>query len=241
MRGWGRICGSTALAVTLLVAVPAGRAHVLAPSAAPRQCTSAYAYAGLQAAAPASGIRAVVRTLSAPVVRAGHVGAWIGVGGPKLGPSGADEWLQVGYSSFESGQTEIYYELTQPGRPTVYHTVKDTLLLGETHLLSVLEMSARPGSWRAWVDDTPVSPVVTLADSHGRFAPLAVGETWNAGTHECNRYAYRFSHLQVARRLGGSWVRSTTGHIWRDGENQFVRLSPDSFDARTTPSVQSRR
>jgi hypothetical protein len=241
MRRGVRICGSTALAVALLSVVPAGVAHVRAAGVEPH-CRTSYDYAGLQAASPSSGIRAVLRALTAPVVRAGHVGAWIGVGGPSLGPGGSDEWLQIGYASFRSGETEIYYEQQQPGQQTVYHTVKSTLAVGETHQLTVLEVRGRPGSWRVWLDDTPVSPVVALAESHGRFAPFAVGETWNAGTHACNRYAYRFSRVQVATQPGGSWVRAEPGHVWRDRENEFVRRSADSFDARTpAPTAQARR
>jgi hypothetical protein len=241
MRRWERICGSTASAVALLLVVPAGLAHVRSDSAFSAQCRAAYAYAGMEAAAPAAGIRAVVSTLSAPIVKTGHVGAWIGVGGPKLGPNGTDEWLQVGYASFDSGPTEIYYELAQPGQGTVYHTVKASVVLGEAHRLTVLEVRGTPGSWRAWVDDTPVTPVIPLAASHDRFAPLAVGESWNAGTHQCNRYDYRFSDVQVATHPGGPWVRSRPGRVWHDAENRLVRLSATSFDARSpTPAAQAR-
>jgi hypothetical protein len=238
MRRWERICGSTALAVALLAGVPAGQARAIGARVAKAECKPNYDYAGVQEATATSGIRAMVTTVSPPVIRAGHVGAWIGVGGPRLGPSGSDEWFQVGYASFDSGQTEIYYELTEPGRPTIYHTVKDAIVVGESHLLSVLEVRGRPGSWRAWVDATPVSPVVALAQSHSRFAPLAVGETWNAGTRQCNRYGYRFSRLRVARSPGGSWARSTPGHVWHDRENELVRLAPDSFVAQTTSPLQ---
>ena len=40
-----------------------------------------YAYAGYQAASTAHGVRATITTLSIPNVGAGHVAAWIGVGG----------------------------------------------------------------------------------------------------------------------------------------------------------------
>jgi hypothetical protein len=242
MRRWERICGSTALAVALLAGVPAGQARAVAARAVKLRCEPNYDYAGVQEARATSGIRAVVTTISPSVVRTGHVGAWLGVGGPGLGPSGSDEWLQVGYASFASGQTQIYYEVTKPGRPTVYHTVKDRIPLGESHLLTVLEVRGRPGSWRAWVDATPVTPVIALAESHGRFAPLALGETWNAGSDECNGYGYRFTRLRTAKDLGGSWGRSAPGHVWHDRQNQFLRLSPDSFVARTTsPPEPSRR
>lgn len=50
-------------------------------------------------------------------MKKGFVAAWVGVGGPGLGPNCADEWLQSGYVSFDTGEQEIYYELMQPGEP----------------------------------------------------------------------------------------------------------------------------
>jgi hypothetical protein len=238
MRRWERICGSTALAVAFLLAVPAGQMPALGAKEAGPECQPNYAYAGVQEATATSGIRAVLTATSRSVVRAGHVGAWVGVGGPRLGPGGSDEWFQIGYASFQTGATQIYYELAEPGRGVVYHTVKDTVSVGESHLLTVLEVRGRPGSWRAWVDETPVSPVVPLARSHDRFAPFAIGETWNAGTTACNDYEYRFSRLRIARSPGGSWARGTTAHLWRDRANQLLRLAPDSFVARATSPAE---
>ena len=168
-------------------------------------CKKNYAYAGAQDTTQRSGIRANLSTASAPQVDVGHVAGWLGVGGPGLGPNGTDEWLQTGYASFEAGPTQIYYEVTLPDKGTQYHTIKDNLSSSEKHLLSVLEVKGKNGTWRVWLDNKAVTPDISLPKSHGRFVPQALGETWNGGTTKCNHYAYRFQKIQVAKAPGGSW------------------------------------
>ena len=51
--------------------------------------------------------------LDTPAVTGGssHVAGWVGVGGPGLGPHGADEWLQVGLATFgDTNEGRLYYE-----------------------------------------------------------------------------------------------------------------------------------
>ena len=75
-----------------------------------------YSYAGLQSDSKGHGVGATLVPLRTPAVSAGHVGAWIGVGGVNLGPNGTAEWLQVGFSAFPSDRmSRIYYEVTVPG------------------------------------------------------------------------------------------------------------------------------
>src|SRR5436190_365241 len=83
-------------------------------------CTRGYSYAGLYSSRPAVGVAASLSMLELPTVTSGHVAAWVGVGGPGLGPNGADEWLQVGLASFDSSTARLYYELTLPGREPEY-------------------------------------------------------------------------------------------------------------------------
>jgi hypothetical protein len=112
--------------------------------------------------------------------------------------------------------------------------VKEKLVTGERHLLSVLEMRRKLGTWRAWLDNTAVSPPISLPGSHGRFDPQAIGESWNGGTRVCNRYGYRFASIQVARTPGGQWGPAKAGLVWRDRNNRALKTSYNSFIARST-------
>src|SRR5207245_10002938 len=64
--------------------------------------SAGYSYAGVASPSPAFGITASVTPVGAFDVLAGHVAGWVGVGGPRKGPNGSDEWLQVGFSGFPS-------------------------------------------------------------------------------------------------------------------------------------------
>jgi hypothetical protein len=226
-----RLCGCAVLAAAALPTVlpkgADGRRSAVG-------CESGYAYAGLQVAKVRSGIRATVSTVKAPGVEAGQVAGWMGVGGPGLGPNGSDVWLQMGYVAFRTGQAQIYYETAFPGSPPAYHTVKATLSPNERHLVSILEVGSRHGSWRAWLDNKAVSPPIPLPRSHGRFIPQAIGETWNAGTSLCNRYGYGFDDVRVSAAPGGSWTSAgKAGYRWQDAQNQLDKISSDSFHARS--------
>jgi hypothetical protein len=107
--------------IALLAGVSALAVAVLAPAAL--ACPKGYSYAGLYSPAKASGIAATISMLDTPAVAGGssHVAGWVGVGGPGLGPHGADEWLQVGLATFgDTNEGRLYYELAQPGRAPEY-------------------------------------------------------------------------------------------------------------------------
>jgi hypothetical protein len=197
-------------------------------------CKKNYAYAGAQDATQRSGIRANLSMASPPKVAVGHVAGWVGVGGPGLGPNGTDEWLQAGYASLEAGPTQIYYEVTLPDKPPEYHTIKDKLSSSEKHLLSVLEVQGKNNSWKVWLDNKAVTPVITLPKSHNRFVPQALGETWNGGTTKCNHYAYRFQKIQISKAPGGSWAAPKAGYVWKDSQNSAKKTSSDSFESRSS-------
>jgi hypothetical protein len=240
VRGGLRLCGLGAAiaAAALACAHDSGRASRTAPS----ECRSSYDYAGAQGARARSGIRANVRTVKAPRVAVGHVAGWLGVGGPGLGPGGTDEWLQIGYSAFESGVRQVYYEVTLPRKAPRYHTVDPSLANDEVHRLAVLEVGGKPGSWRAWVDDRAVSPVFLLAGSHDRFKPQALGESWNGTSRRCNSYGYAFAAIESAARPGGQWQSAAgkrPGYQWENAEQQVVRTSPDSFVVRSAASARA--
>jgi len=227
------VCGVFVVAsLALAPATPAG-------VSSSTSCKQNYAYAGAEDVTQRSGIRANLSTTSAPAVTVGHVAGWVGVGGPGLGPNGTDEWLQTGYASFEAGPTQIYYEVTLPDKPTQYHTIKDNLSSSEKHLLSVLEVQGKNNSWKVWLDDKAVTPVITLPKSHNRFVPQAVGETWNGGTTKCNHYGYRFQKIQVSKAPGGSWVAPKAGYVWKDSQNSAKKTSSDSFETRSSTAYNA--
>ena len=226
-----------AFAVVVALAAAAGGAGGTVGAQAASGCKKNYAYSGLQEAKPRSGMRARLTSLGAPGVKVGHVAGWIGVGGAGAGPKGEDEWLQIGYSGFDDGHAEIYYEVAAPGKPPTYHTVKAKLSPTENHLISVLEVGDKKGSWRVWMDGKAVSPVISLPNSHGRFAPQAIGETWNAGTTTCNHYGYGFHDVQVATAPGGAWAAGVKGYVWTDSENTTKKVKNASFEARSVAST----
>ena len=99
---------------------PGRRRRVLLRSAAPaqsRSCAGGYTYAGRLSATPAHGVRATLTALSKPEVAAGHVAAWVGVGGVGQGVDGTDAWIQVGLSAFPGSESRLYYEVARPGMP----------------------------------------------------------------------------------------------------------------------------
>jgi hypothetical protein len=171
--------------------------------------SSGYTYAGLASTARAHGVSARVTAIGAPVVQNGHVAGWIGVGGPKEGPNGADEWLQVGFSGFAgTDRSSLYYEVTRPGTAPTYREVESDLPVGTVRRLAVLEQSGKPNWWRIWVDGQPVGQPIYLPGSHGAWRPVATAESWGGGQSAvCNGFAYRFDEIAVARQPGGSWQR----------------------------------
>jgi hypothetical protein len=206
-----------------------GRASRLAAEG----CKTSYDYAGLQTSGQASGIRVTLTMVKKPVVKHGHVAGWLGVGGPGLGPNGTDEWIQVGYSGFDTGESQIYHEVAQPNKPPTYHTVAAKLSPSAKNRVSVLEVGDKPGSWRVWVGDKAVSPVTSLPESHGKFVPQALGETWQGGSTNCNVWGYGFGGVQVAMKPGGSWTTTKAGYKWQNPQQKLEKTSSDSFEARS--------
>jgi hypothetical protein len=206
-------------------------------SRASGSCKTEYDYAGVQDAAVRSGIRAKLSTIKKPQVKRGHVGGWVGVGGPGLGPNKTDEWMQIGYSAFDTGEAQVYYEVALPDKPPKYHTVVEKLSPSATNRLSVLEVGGKNGSWRAWLNDEAVSPVTSLPQSHGKFVPQAIGETWNGGSTKCNVWGYGFGDVQVSAAPGGSWKTGKAGYKWENAQQTLDKTSSDSFDARSVAAA----
>ena len=181
------------------------------------------------------GVGASITTLASPSVQNGHVAGWVGVGGPGLGPHGSTEWIQVGYSGFP-GLTvgSLYYEVALPGRGPTYHEILSAVPAGATHRLAVLEVARHPNWWRVWVDGRRVSKAVHLPGSHGAWRGVATAESWGGGMRVCNKYAYRFRRVAVARSAGGSWHLMNAVYRMHQGDNHLVGSSSSSFVVRTT-------
>jgi hypothetical protein len=189
-----------------------------------------YGYAGLQSATATSGVRANLRVVKKPTVHAGHVAGWIGIGGTGMGPGGVAQWLQAGYSAFPDGSLQIYYEVTLPGKAPAYHLLKSKAAPGETHLISILEVSGKNGRWRVWLGSSAVSPAYYLEGSHGKYAPQGIGESWSPHSTACNTYDWLFDDLEVAMHPGGSWTRAKINYQWQDTGYQVKLIPPASFE-----------
>lgn len=185
--------------------MPALLALALAPSAL--ACgRGGYSYAGVAAPAHAFGISAVVTPLASFPISTGHTAGWVGVGGPRQGPRGTDEWLQVGYNAI-GGLTgaNLYFEVVRAGGLPVYHQIAADVPSGRSTRVAVLEMHGRPEWWRVWVNGSAASKPIHLSGSHGRWAPIATAESWDGGGGTCNPFLYRFHGVAVANAPGGTW------------------------------------
>jgi hypothetical protein len=189
--------------------------------------TGGYSYAGLASPSHAYGIGATVTPLAGFNVLSGHVAGWVGVGGPRLGPNGQDEWLQVGFSGFpELTGNNLYYELTLPGKLPTYHQLATNLPLGKPARIAVLEMHKRPHTWRVWLNGNAVSAPIYMPGSHGRWAPIATAESWDGGTSgTCNGFLYRFNRVSIAHTPGGGWHQLAGGYPISSSTTRLARNS----------------
>jgi hypothetical protein len=199
-------------------------------ASAERACISGaraggYSYAGHQAAYRGHGVRATILLTRTPTVDAGHVAGWIGVGGPGQGANGGDAWIQAGIASMPGMEPFVYAEITREGHDPQFVLIEEGVAVGRSHRLAVLEMSARPGWWRVWIDGRPATEPVRFRGSSGRWAPIATAESWNAGTPRCNSFGFRFERVSVSYGGGGSWRPFVPGHRFLDGENSLRDLT----------------
>jgi hypothetical protein len=189
--------------------------------------TGGYSYAGVASSTHAYGIGATITPLSGFNVLSGHVAGWVGVGGPRQGPNGSDEWLQVGFSGFpELAGNDLYYELALPGKTPTYHQLASNLPLGKAARIAVLEMHKRPNVWRVWLNGTAVSQPIYMPGSHGRWSPIATAESWDGGTAStCNGFLYRFHRVSIAHVPGGGWHELAGGYQISSSSTRLARSS----------------
>lgn len=217
--------GTSLLRRAILAALVAAAAAGVPAAADAARCSKAYSYAGLVSADRAHGVRATIQALAVPRVKWGHVAGWVGVGGVGAGPSGETEWIQVGYSGFYGGTSQLYYEVTPPNGDPRYVAVLASVRPGERHTVAVREIANRPEWWTVRVDGRAVGSPVHLPGSHGAWRPVATAESWNAGKGQCNAFAYRFSNVRIATRPNGRWRQFRSSYALQDPGYRVARRS----------------
>jgi hypothetical protein len=217
------------LAGALLLALAcASLAPSIVSSATARGCPPGYAYAGLYATKAVAGVAASLTMLQQPSVDGGHVAAWVGIGGSGLGPRDTDEWLQVGLASFDDPQGRLYYELALPHKKPKFVELEDGIEPGQVVRVAVLELPFHPNDWVVITPQGIVGPF-HLPGSHGRWGPVATGESWAKQGGFCNTYDYRFGGVESAS--AGDWHRVTHTEKLQDPGWVVKRESRSSFRA----------
>jgi hypothetical protein len=202
--------------VTVLTVIGLAWCAQTTSAASTAPCSSEYAYAGAESARPAAGIAATLALVSAPKVKAGHVAAWVGVGGPGMGPHGADEWLQAGIAEVAGEAPVLYYEVTRPGDSGAHFVTLGPVAVGERHRIAVVEQDAARESWRVSIDGVRIAGSFVLPGSDGAFAPIATAENWDGGVAgTCNGYDFSFAKLALKSRAG-VWQPFDLTRILRD-------------------------
>jgi hypothetical protein len=158
------------------------------------------------------------------------VAGWVGLGGPGAGPGGTDEWLQAGIAAFADGAAALYYEVARPHSNPVYVELGPAVQ-AKRYRIAVVELATRRSWWRVRVDGRAVGRPVYLPASHGRWAPVATAESWNAGSAACNAYTFRFGHVVAAGAPGGGWEALRSGHRLESAGYHVVGGSPYAFVA----------
>jgi hypothetical protein len=229
--------GATVALLAFASSLATGVAPEQAGSVAPT-CAGPYAYAGAAGLVPATGVAATVRTVARPqLARTGQVAAWVGVGGPGLGPGGADAWIQAGLVAFGNGRTRIYHEVTRPGRKPVYTEVAAGVAIGERHRFVVAQVSAE--RWAVVVDGRRVVGPVHLPGS-GSWRAVATAESWVRGARGCNRMTYGFEDVTV-RTPRRAWARLDEHALIETAGYSVLRGSAGSFRVITSPKIRTSR
>jgi hypothetical protein len=192
-----------------------------------------YCYAGLVGTKGPLGISGTLTARAPAVVQAGHVAAWVGVGGPNEAPDGTAEWLQVGMNSARgSVDNHLYFEYSRPGIPVKYVQVAANVPVGQSVRVAVLKTAKGRDLWRVWVDGKPVSDPILLPGSEGRLTPVATAENSDGGSPGVvNTFSYSVAGVRVATRAGGVWRPFTGAQLRQDDGVQVIQSAPASFVA----------
>ena len=121
--------------------------------------------------------------------------------------------LQTGVSTQAGIGSELYAEITLPGKAPQYLTLASGVTAGSSYRLAVVELPGQPNVWHVLVNGKPVTGPVTLPGS-STFRPMAMGESWSGGAPHCNGFDYRFAQLQTM--TAGSWKALTSTSVISD-------------------------
>lgn len=223
-----RSAGALLLAFACASLAPSANAS---PRTAARFCPSGYAYAGVYTTKAVAGVAATLTMLAKPSVAAGHVAGWVGVGGSGMGPGDTDEWLQVGFASFDQPDGRLYYELALPHQKPKFVQLASGIQPGQDVRVAVAELPFHPNEW---VVVTPygIAGPFRLPRSHGRWSPTATGESWTrSGAPVCNTYDYRFRDVQLD--ANGDWHALAGASVLKDRGWVVQRESPSTFRAHS--------
>jgi hypothetical protein len=163
-----------------------------------------YSYAGLGGMSVASGVGAHIGLNDVSRVQAGHVAAWVGLGGYGAGRNGANAWIQAGIITKAGSAPALYYEVTRPGyKPELVPLAEAKL--NHSYRIVVREQLKRAGWWRVYIDGRAVSSPIFLPGSHQRWEATATAESWDGGGEPvCNRFDVAFGSLEV-RGSDNAW------------------------------------
>jgi hypothetical protein len=185
--------------------------------AAAKTCWSGYSYDGVQSPTRGFGVSATLTMNARSAVGAGHVAAWVGVGGAGMGPGGSDEWVQAGVAHDAGGADQLYYEFKRPADASATYVTLGRVYPGDTHTFVVYERAGYRDSWRVMMDGVKVGDPIALPGSHGLFQPVATAENWDGGVAgSCNQYNFAFSSLAVRSDFGGAWQPFDLSRVLRD-------------------------
>jgi hypothetical protein len=157
-------------------------------------------YGGAASRSAAGGVAATVTLVDVERVHSGHVAAWVGVGGPSLGPGGSDAWIQVGVNGFPGGSTgNLYLEIKRGAFYRYAHLADGVAPATGTGLRCSRTPPVRSGGALPSTASRRGGPVF-LPGSHGRWPAQIAAESWLEGSTRCNGFAFRFSDVAVRNR-----------------------------------------
>ena len=222
----------------VFAALAACAAAALARPAAPAtashrttSCWSGYSYDGVQGSSRTYGVGTTLTLQRPSDVTVGHVAAWIGVGGPGMGPGGSDEWVQAGIVHEEDGTDALYYEYKRPGDADATYVWLQEAVPGVAYSLFVYERATQRDAWRVMLNGVKVSDPIVLPGSHGAFQAVATAENWDGGVAgSCNLYNFDFSNLAVRSQFAGAWQAFDLSRVLRDPA-YLLTLRASGFDA----------
>lgn len=217
--------GALIVAASCVALVTSGAQSAPAAAHGHAECGRGYDYAGIAGWGAVRGVAATLTVTSRPRVHAGHVGAWVGVGGTGLGPRGTDAWIQVGLSAFLTGESHIYTEIALPYEAPVYRELA-RVRPGEHHRVAVVMESG--DHWTVLLDGRRVSGPVQLPGS-AHWRPVATTESWSPEQSTCNALGYRFDRVTTIPRGTTKWHPLTRVAVLRGHRQYAIRRAGASF------------